>query len=172
MSLHLSQTDRDTVVERWFDRIVDRYPVETARFLRDQQDPFANPVGAALREELAPILDGVLDDRDPVQLAPGLDRIVRIRALQDMSPSQAVGFVLDLKEIFDDVVSEASDAVRRDFDDRVDHLLLAAFDVYSGCREQVSEIRVREIRNRSLKQMERLNEWREQRAGEPSSGSR
>ena len=171
MSLHLSQTDRDTVVERWFDRIVDRYPVETARFLREQRDPFANPVGAALREELAPILDGVLDDRDPVKLAPGLDRIVRVRALQDMSPSQAVSFVLDLKEIVDDLVPQASEVDRHDFDDRVDHLLLTAFDVYTGCREQMAEIRVREIRNRSLKQMERLNEWREQRAGGPSSGS-
>jgi hypothetical protein len=42
---------------------------------------------------------------------------------------------------------------------------LVAFDVYSRCREQVFEIRVREIRNRSLKVMERLNAWREQRAG-------
>jgi hypothetical protein len=48
---------------------------------------------------------------------------------------------------------------------RFDELVLMAFDVYSRCREQVFEIRVKEIRNLSLKTMERLNEWRAQRDG-------
>ena len=61
MSLNLSQTERTKMLARWFDRIVDGYPAETARFLRDQSDPFANPVGAALRDELAPIFDAILD---------------------------------------------------------------------------------------------------------------
>ena len=85
MSLNLSQTERTKMLARWFDRIVDGYPAETAQFLRDQSDPFANPVGAALREELTPIFDAILDDRDPSEVEPALDRIVRVRALQELS---------------------------------------------------------------------------------------
>lgn len=169
MSLNLSQGDRTEIVRRWFDLTVDRYPAETAKFLRVQADPFANPVGAALREELAPILDALLDQGDIASVEPSLDRIVRVRALQDMSPADAVSFVLALKEIFPEVVGTTTQTDRQAFDQRVDDLLLTAFTVYSRCREQVYDIRVKEIRNRSLKVMERLNSWREQRAGGSAS---
>jgi hypothetical protein len=171
MSLSLDAEKRAKMLARWFDLIVDRYPAETARFLREQRDPFANPVGDGLRDELAPLLDGVLDGRAPTELSSSLDRIVRVRALQDMSPSQAVGFVLDLKTIFREVAGGATADDVRCVDDRVDRLLLTAFDVFNRCREQLCEIRVSEIRNRSLKVMERLNEWRERRAGGPPSNA-
>jgi hypothetical protein len=169
MPLKLSQAERIEMLARWFDRIVDRYPVETASFLRGQPDPFANPVGAGLRVELAPILDAILDGRDPAHVDAAIDRIVRVRALQEMSPSRAVGFVLELKEICAEIAVAAPDDARALFDSRVDGMLLAAFDIYNRCREQVYDIRVKEIRNRSLKVMERLNSWREQRAGGPPS---
>jgi hypothetical protein len=169
MSLNLSQDDRTEIVKRWFGVTVDRYPPETAKFLRDQSDPFANPVGAALREELEPILDALLDEQDLESVEPSLDRIIRVRALQDMSPADAVSFVLVLKEVFPEVVGSSTQAVKDEFDRRVDGLLLSAFNVFSRCREQVYDIRVKEIRNRSLNVMERLNSWREQRAAVPSS---
>ena len=171
MALNLSKNERDKILARWYDRIVDGYPAETARFLREQSDPFANPVGAALREELAPILDGILDDRDPTDVEQALDRIVRVRSLQDMSPSEAVSFVLILKSVFDEVADGATGDAKRHFDSRVDGMLLTTFNVFSRCREQVYDIRVKEIRNRSLKVMERLNSWREERAGGPRSNA-
>lgn len=170
MSLHLSQDERTEIVRRWFDRIIGRYPVETARFLRDQRDRFANPVGAGLRQELAPILDVILAGEDPRTVEPSLDRIVRVRALQDMPPSEAVSFVLMLKELVGDAVDPGADAAAvREFERRVDEMLVVTFDVYSRCREQVFEIRVKEIRNRSLKVMERLNSWRENRTLGPAT---
>jgi hypothetical protein len=171
MALNLSQGERTEMVALWFDRIVDGYPAETSRFLREQSDPFANPVGAGLREELAPILDSILDDGDPAEIEPSLDRVIRVRALQDMSPSAAVSFVLLLKEIFDEVVEQPRDGAKRIFDSRVDGMLLTAFNVFNHCREQVFDIRVKEIRNRSLKVMERLNSWREARVGGPGSNA-
>jgi hypothetical protein len=169
MSLLLSQDDRAAVVEQWFDLTVNRYPAETAKFLREQSDPFANPVGAALREELSPILDVILDGRDPASVETSIDRIVRVRALQEMSPADAVAFILTLKDVIPSVAGPVGDDDRRELDGRIDGMLLAAFNVYNRCREQVYDIRVKEIRNRSLKVMERLNSWREQRAAGPST---
>jgi hypothetical protein len=157
------------MVARWFDLIVDGYPAETARFLREQSDPFANPVGAGLREELAPILDWIVDGGDGAAIESALDRIVRIRALQDMSPSQAVSFVLILKDVHEEIAADTTAGAKGKFDSRVDGALLIAFDVFSRCRQQVYDIRVKEVRNRSLKVMERLNSWREERAGGPST---
>jgi len=165
MTLNLSRQQRDEMVGGWYDLVVGGYASETERFLREQKNPFANPVGTALREELGPIVDGILSDRDPLDLAPSLDRIVRIRALQDMPPSVAVGIILGLLQVFDPAVKLVP--LRR-----VDAVLLVAFDVFDRCRQQVYDIRVKEIRNRSLKVMERLNSWREQRVSDgPSTGT-
>jgi hypothetical protein len=84
-----------------------------------------------------------------------------------MAPSEAVSFVLMLKTIFAEVIQTENIDTGRIFNERVDRLLLTTFDVFSRCREQVYDIRVKEIRNRSLKVMERLNSWREARAGGP-----
>jgi len=171
MSLNLNRHERAKIVARWFDLIVDGYPAETARFLREQADPFANPVGTGLREELAPILDAVIDGRNAAEIEPALDRILRIRALQDMSPAEAVSFVLILKAVYLEIADDPTSAAINEFNAAVDGVLLTGFNVYSRCREQMYDIRVKEIRNRSLKVMERLNSWREERAGGPPSNA-
>jgi len=94
-----------------------------------------------------------------------VDRIVRIRAVQDMPPSLAVGFVADLKRVVRDQVTEpVPDTERHRLDASVDRLLLMAFDVYAACRDDVCRVQVEAIRNRSVKVMERFNAWQERRA--------
>ena len=157
---------RDAVVAEWYERVVSRYPPETARFLRQQPDPFANPVGAALREELGPLYDAVVAGGARDRIDQSLDRILRVRAVQDFRPSEALEFLIDLKHLIRGRV--ASDGLvcgseLAALESRLDEVLLAAVDVYSRCREQIYDIRVKDIRNRSLKMMERLNDWRARR---------
>jgi hypothetical protein len=159
---------RGAVLADWLERIVRTYPPETARFLRETGDPFGNPVGAALREELGTLLDGVLGWADDARLQSALDRIVRVRAVQEMAPSAAVGFVLELKPILEQLLRDRGVEGRDEpasLHRQVDRVVLAAFDVYSSCREQVFEIRVRSIRELSMKRIDQLNEWRAQRDG-------
>ena len=158
---------RAAVVAEWMEVILAGYPAETARFLRTNRDPFGNPVGAALREGLGTVLDGVVGVPDD-SLAEALDRIIRVRAVQDFSPSAAIGFLFDLKPILHRLIDQAGPGApvdRDEIDRRVDRVLAMAFDIYSSCREQVFEIRIRSIRDLSLKHLERLNEWRIRREG-------
>jgi len=159
----LTQQRRAAIHRRWLDQLVDSYPDETARFLRRQDDPFANPVGAAFTEGTLQVLDGVLDGGDDPDVASALDRIIRIRAVQDMAPADALSFVFDLKRAARDELGDEASPQWLEFDRRVDRVALLAFNVFVGCREQVFAIRVDAIRNQSLKMMERLNEWRSQR---------
>ncbi len=162
---------RAAILSDWFEHIVGGYPDETARFLRSTKDPFGNPVGAALRDELGTVLDGVFHQVEDRELAAALDRIIRVRAVQEMAPSVAVGFVLHLKFILRQIAL-SGDPLPKDELDRieglVDHLVLRAFDVYTTCREQIFEIRIRSIRDLSAKNIERLNEWR---AGQKPGGA-
>ncbi|MCW5977138.1 MAG: RsbRD N-terminal domain-containing protein [Bryobacteraceae bacterium] len=132
---------QQAVTKEWLDLTLASWPAQTARMLREVGDPFRNPVGAALKEALPEIVSEALAGMDETRIRAALDRVVRIRAVQDFTPSQAVSFVFLLKDIF-----------RRHgaagLEERVDRLALLAFDLYMECREQLSEIRVREARRR------------------------
>ena len=159
---------RDKILERWTDRVIDGYPEETAKFLRSKSDPFANPVGASLHEGLAELLDGVINGTEPDELVPALDRVIRVRAVQEFAPSQAVGFIFELKGL----IREAAGGLETTnellpFDSHIERLGLRAFDVYMNCREEMWSIRAREIRHQSVGIMERVAEWKERREEKP-----
>jgi len=167
---------RDEILKSWCDDILGCYPEQGALHLKRLGDPFANPIGNTVSEVTGPLFDSLAEGRDSDDLEGLLDRIIRPRAIQDLLPSQAVGFMYRLKGIVLRVlesdpgigpIDESSEF--REFANRVDEMGLAAFDVYMKCRENVFSIRLSETRNRSLKAFERLNEWQIRR--DPSSTS-
>lgn len=163
---------RAAIVSDWFESIVNAYPDETARFLRQSKEPFGNPVGTALRDELGTILDGALGNAPAEELLSSLDRIIRVRAVQEFSAAAAVGFVFNLKPILHRLVG-TTETSRSELGDRIDRsvdsLALMAFHVYTTCREQIAEIRIKSIRDLSAKQIERLNDWRGRRERDPAA---
>ena len=143
---------RGVVLERWFQAVLATYPAETARFLAGGADPFANPVGHTVREGLGRLYDRFVADVPASELSAAIDGIVRIRAVQEFTPSAAVGFVYTLKGILREELADAAlDPVGlATLESGVDRLALVAFDVYMQCREKIFEIRVREIRESQL----------------------
>lgn len=151
---------RKQIVKRWFDTILDTYPEETARFVRSEKNPFLNPVGSAIKEGIDGIIDWLVSaDKDQEGINSFLDRIIRIRAVQEFKPSEALRFIADLKSIFREVLSTAGEVTEdislHVFDQTVDNLLLQALDIYSECREKIFELRVQEVRNRTYRLLER-----------------
>ena len=97
--------------------------------------------------------------------------MVRVRAVQEFTPSEALAFLFELKSVIRGVVGEADGVALGqeelgEIDGRVDQLALLAMDIYIECRERIFEIRVNEIRNSSIKVLERMQEWRVARTGE------
>jgi len=155
------------VLGQWLEQVVHEYPGETSRFLVEQSDPFANPVGATLHRELTAVVSGLFEGDEPGELAQRLHGVIRIRAVQDFRPAEALAFIPGLKAVLRRGVDSGHlnlDAEElASLERRVDQLLLESFDIYSSCRDQVHRIQTESIRNRSLKVMERLNEWRVRR---------
>ena len=142
---------RSAILKRWFDAILDTYPPDTHRFLKKQKDRFANPVGTTLFKEMEELYQEMLQGFDREKLSAILDRIIRIRTVQDFSPSGAVGFLFSLKGIIRSEIHPEGDRVRQDelieLESRIDGLALLAFDIYMQCKERVFEIRVKETQN-------------------------
>ncbi len=143
---------RGAVLERWFQAVLATYPAETARFLAGGADPFANPVGHTVREGLGRLYDRFATDAPVTELSSAIDGIVRIRAVQEFTPSAAVGFVYTLRGILREELADTDidPAGQAALESGVDRLALVAFDVYMQCREKIFEIRVREIKESQL----------------------
>jgi len=159
----LLKRDRAEILDRWFDLILQSYPADSAQFLRQTQKQFANPVGYTIAREIGLILDSLLDGASPdADLSASLDRIIRIRSVQEFTASQAVGFVFRLKSIIHELAKRLPDSDRceaelREIDTRIDRLALMAFDVYVKCREEICEIKVNEFKRQTSALVRRLN---------------
>jgi hypothetical protein len=143
---------REAVLDRWFQAVLATYPEETARFLAGGADPFANPVGHTVRESLGRLYGRFATDAPASELTSAIDGIVRIRAVQEFTPSAAVGFVYSLRGILREELADAAldPAGLTALESGIDRLALVAFDVYMQCREKIFEIRVREIKESQL----------------------
>ena len=147
----LSQKGAD-IVDRWVNVILETYPYDAQRFLKKQKDPFANPVGTTLKKEIQKLYGMLQGEIDPQELTPALDGIIRIRAVQDFNPSQAVVFVFLLKKVVREELEKEiqehhlADDVQR-FESKLDEVALLAFDIYVKCKEKLYEIRAREAKS-------------------------
>ena len=161
MDLEKLYADRKTaILNRWFDLTIETYPEETARFLKNKKNRFANPVGYILSQEIEPVLDGLFKGVDLETLRPFLENIIRIRAVQDLSASQALAFIFLLKQAFrEELEQEIQESrVGRDLlalESRIDAVALFAFDIFMKCREKIYDLKANEINNRTVRLLRR-----------------
>lgn len=132
------------IAERWLEKTIAAYPAKARPFLAADLDPFRNPVGHTLHENLTTLVRECLGTMDAQSIELAVDGLIRLRAVQDLSPASALRFIFELRVI----ALEAGIQLPADFVARVDTIALLAFDKYVACREQVSELRVRELRSR------------------------
>jgi len=151
---------KSAILKKWFDLTAQTYASDTAQFLKSKNDQFANPVGSTMLNGLKGLLDHLLHSMDPETLTSHLDPIIRIRAAQNFTPSQATAFILSLKKVLrENLTKELRDsriAVELiAFESKIDQLCLIAFDIYMQCREQIYQISANEMRNRTFRAFER-----------------
>jgi hypothetical protein len=153
---------RSGIIKKWRDVIVDTYPSETQRFIRKEKDMFANPVGNIISKDVETLYDELIKDGDDDKIALCLENIIRIRSIQDFKPSQAIGFVLQLKKLVREILESKApinglSSELQAFEDKIDDIALMAFDIYSQCRQKIYEIRVNEVKNQVGSLLKRAN---------------
>ena len=140
------EAKRSAVIKHWLDAVLSTYSEQGAGFMRRQKDQFANPVGSTIKAGLERLFDEFAAGLDPERTAPHLDAIVRIRAVQEFMPSDALAFVIQFKEILRNTAGGALEPDDwAELDNRTDRMALMAFDIYSSCRERLYQIRIKEM---------------------------
>jgi len=144
--------EKDLILKNWFNSIFETYPANSQKFFTKTDDQFANPVGYTMKENIDLIYEELLHGFDQEKLSLIIEKIVKVRAVQDFSPSQSVGLFFLLKKVIRDELQERLNegTLLEDFlkfESKLDTIALIAFDIYTSCREKISEIRINEVKN-------------------------
>ncbi len=140
------------ILSLWIERTLDSYTAPG--FFKSSKDPFANPVGVNIAGGLTALFELLLTNAEPSAYRVPLDQVVRIRAVQEFTPSQAMAPFLELKWVIKQVFSNHKDTqllmgMLETLDCEIDRMTLNAFDIFSECREQLYRNRIRELKSGS-----------------------
>lgn len=157
--------EQKAVLDRWFDLVMDTYAENTAVLWKKKDDPFANPVRHKFETGMRGIVVGLASGGqipDPAVFTPLLDEIVRVRAVQDYTPSQATAFIFLLKKAVRETlwphVAEHNLLVELlALESAIDVLALLSFDIYCQCREKLAELRINQIKKQYDRLLKRAN---------------
>ena len=148
----LIKKKKAVILKKWLAAIYDTYPADTAEFINGNKDMFANPAGHTITVSAEHILEGLIRVEDAAVLSDYLEPIIRIRAVQDFTPAQAVSFINSLKTV---ISGQLRPEIRRHslWDEweklqaSIDNLTLLANEIYAKMKQRIQHIRMKEIEN-------------------------
>jgi hypothetical protein len=152
---------KPAIVKKWFAAALESYHADARGPMRRVEAQFTNPVGFDLDQGLNGLFDAVLQGLLPDEASTFLDAIVRIRAVQDLAPSEALAFLFRLKGIIRDELGPellAGPGAQEELsalNGVVDDLALYAFDLYMRCREKLYDIKAQEARNMTFRLLQK-----------------
>ncbi len=140
---------RRRFVQAWLAGTLRTYPDQTGRFLREERDPFRNPVGSTFRAAFETLAEELLGGFDRTRVAAAVDSVVRVRAVQDFTAAEAVAFVALARDAVR--AAAAGDRAACDLvEARLGELAHLAEASLGACREQIREIGARAARRRDF----------------------
>ncbi len=149
---YLIEEHKKALLNQWVEATIQTYSPETARVLAKDSNRFDNPVGAITKETLEAALNLICEGFDRDAMEKVLDPLIRIRAVQAFTAADAVAFLFALKQIARNLIGE------KDLDKLnqvVDEMMLAGFNRYMKCREDIFLLKATESKRRVYNAFER-----------------
>ena len=142
---------KSSIINNWIQSIIETYPSKTSGFLKSQKDRFSNPVGYTISDSADKIFEEIINQNDIEKVKTSLTDLIKIRAVQNFSPSKATGFIFSLKsvirkELEQEVIEGKVLSELNELESFIDDTALTAFDVYMDAKEKLFKIRINEIK--------------------------
>jgi hypothetical protein len=168
---YLLENKKSSIVKKWFEFVIDTYAPDAALFFKNQGDDFLNPVGGTTRSILEKLFETLLKNVDADSIAATMEPLIKIRAVQNFSPSQAVGFLFVLKILIRKELKKELKKINPEelvlVDTRIDSLALIGFDVFVRCREKIYDLKTNTERSKIYTAFARAGLIKEIAADEP-----
>jgi hypothetical protein len=151
MELKVLLEKREAVILRqWLAMIFSIYPAGSTDLLKSE-DIFTNPVVHNTKTYAKRILSGLIRGDNTAAVACYTEHIIRIRAVQDCTPSQATSFVTDLKavirsQIMHDAIKDGLMDDLAEFEKKIDVLGLISCDQYATIKSKIRELAIKKAK--------------------------
>ena len=138
-TIRLSETSRRAIFKQWLDSALALFPEKMG---------YSTPVAVMLSGALEEILSCFETGDNTYNVA--LEDVTRMFAIQNILPSRALSIFFELKIILRDRIMKTTGAealtqdVQEFFNERIDDLVLEAFDSYMRHREKLYQLKVEE----------------------------
>lgn len=145
--------NRKKLVDKWVASVIETYPADSVTFFKNTKDPFANPVGNTIKRSIDLLFAQVVkSEMDPAAVNEAMEPIVRLRAVQEFTPSRALSFVFFIKHLLRKELKKYQEektvkAFLADVEANADEIMLAALDIYGKCRETIYQSRINQAKN-------------------------
>lgn len=168
----LLEDKKSSIVKNWVQMTIDSYAPDAAMFFKNQMNDFLNPVGGTIRSSLESLYDTVLFKKDADSIKSTLEPLIKIRAVQNFSASQSVGFLFALKTIIREELKKDLKKIDptslASIDASIDAMALIGFDLYVQCREKIYDLKTNEERSKIYKAFARAGLIKDVAADEPN----
>ncbi|AFL98740.1 hypothetical protein Desde_0269 [Desulfitobacterium dehalogenans ATCC 51507] len=153
---------KSLIIEKWCREIINTYPKDTAQFLREKRDEFANPIGNTINQGIEQTFTALVQENKEDEVHLFLKDMIKVRAVQSFTASQAVSFVFPLKRIIREELGKVAEEERMakallEFETQIDQLALASFDIYSECRDKLADLKTMELRNMTYRLLQQAD---------------
>lgn len=152
----LLSENKKEIFEDWLALAVQAYPPETAEFIKSKSNRFDNPVGYNFSAAMGAVLDYLAGKIKAQEVLDALEGLVKIKAVQNFSASQAMKFIFLLKDVVRKRAGAPSGELL-ELESRVDEMALVCFDIFMRSREKVYDLKASELRNMHYRLLERAN---------------
>jgi hypothetical protein len=168
----LLEDKKSSIIKNWVQITIDSYAPDAAMFFKNQMNDFLNPVGGTIRSSLESLYNTIFFNKDADRIKSTLEPLIKIRAVQNFSASQAVGFLFALKPIIREELKKdlkkIDPASLAAIDASIDAMALIGFDVYVQCREKIYDLKTNEERSKIYKAFARAGLIKDVAADEPN----
>lgn len=145
-------SEKNEIIEQWFDAIISFYPEETIVFIKKEKDRFLNPIRTIILDGIDSLFDFFVTGENKKLAIEGLESIIKLMALDHKDTNGATLWGGYIKEIIREKAEKfhACKAEMDEISDRIDALMDAALNIYLKCREDIERIRERAIANKKM----------------------
>lgn len=127
------------------------YSPEAVTSFRRKVDPFENPIGSTFGRSASIIADGIASGMPPKAFRQTFDDMIRIRAVQGISPSEVMSFLFAVRKALNSVTAGSGDdylsvSDLAEINQWIDGAIALCMDIYMECRENIFNLKVMEIK--------------------------
>jgi hypothetical protein len=142
---------KEALLRRWLRVIFEPCGPGAAMSAPAGCDRFTDPVGYTISNNAAHLLYALIKGDDPEASRGCLEKIIRIRAVQDLTQSQAVGFMPGLKTVIRSLVMEEVTRYGlmeelNELEQRIDCLVQISDELYVNLKNKIRELAIKEAK--------------------------